>query len=82
MPVFKVTISNLINHWQSKKIRVFKIFFQILPPKSSKNFTIGPKSGGLFEFCTSAGLIKKSGGLLAPLDGYKIAKMMDLQICQ
>ena len=37
----------------------------MLPTKSSKNFTIGPKSGGLFEFCTSAGLIKKSGGLLA-----------------
>ena len=76
MPVFRVTTGSL------KKLGFLRFFFQILPPKSSKNFTIGPKSGGLFEFCTSAGLIKKSGGLLAPLDGYEIAKMMDLQICQ
>ena len=54
----------------------------MLPPKSSKNFTIGPKSGGLFEFCISAGFIKKSGGLLVPLNGYQMAKMMDLQKCQ
>ena len=48
-----------INHQQSKKNPggVLLKCFQVLPQKSSKKWTFGKNSGGLFELCNSSGLL-------------------------
>ena len=59
-----------INRRRSIKIKVLRWrFIAILPNFTQKNIKsglFGQKSGGLFEFCVSGGLIK-SGSLLAQI---------------